>query len=159
MIIDRRKIVPGLIFGVTGLGIILAMPSLMSAYEARQERVGRVKDLQNNLEQAQLEQELSTERKALAEQRYADGCLVMVDESATYVSLSPTQTVVDRRTGDPLPDETVICDIRGITAVTLDGRPTSFAFTGNHELVRESIERAERNRGFVSPSETQEDGQ
>lgn len=146
----NRKTAPILIFGVASIATIATFPLMVSAYQQRQARVERVTQLQINLEQAQLEQELASERKSLAEQRYKDGCLFIMSNDSVYVSLSADQVISDRFTRMPLPDETTVCDYLGNTAVTVDGRPTNFAFTGDSELVSESLDLANKSLNIAT---------
>ena len=97
----------------------------------------------NVSEQRRLEENASLikAKAAIAEQRYKDGCtlVVAVNSPKNLATLVNGEPVYDRTTNKPLPVGTVVCDGNGNTAVlasNINGVPvvTDMAFTGNREL-------------------------
>jgi hypothetical protein len=97
----------------------------------------------NVSEQRRLEENASLikAKAAIAEQRYKDGCtlVVAVNSPKNLATLVNGEPVYDRTTNKPLPVGTVVCDGNGNTAVlasNINGVPvvTDIAFTGNREL-------------------------
>jgi hypothetical protein len=97
----------------------------------------------NASEQRRLEEnaELIKAKAAIAEQRYKDGCtlVVAVNSPKNLATLVNGEPVYDRTTNKPLPVGTVVCDGNGNTAVlasNANGVPvvTDMAFTGNRDL-------------------------
>ena len=75
----------------------------------------------------------------MAEQRYKTGCLPIAinDQPA---NLAEGIQVLDPRTGTSLPPNVVVCDLNGNTAMIGSGGIVGdFAWTGNAQLVRDSI--------------------
>ncbi|TVQ23559.1 MAG: hypothetical protein EA367_02335 [Leptolyngbya sp. DLM2.Bin15] len=146
----NRKTVP-IIIGIAAVGMIVALtPSVISNQTNMASRRDRVGQLSMDLEQSKMEMELSTARKQLAEQRYKEGAVFVVNRENTFISLNEDTPIIDRLTGNPLPKGTWVADIYGNTAeLDSEGIPVNFAFTGNSDLVREALERANKNRQFA----------
>ncbi|BAY50674.1 hypothetical protein SAMD00079811_83050 (plasmid) [Scytonema sp. HK-05] len=103
----------------------------------------RARIASNASEQRRLEEnaELVKAKAAIAEQRYRDGCtiVVAVNSPNSLATLVEGEPVFDRTSKKPLPAGTVVCDVNGSTAVlasNLNGVPvvTDLAFTGNRDL-------------------------
>jgi hypothetical protein len=103
----------------------------------------RARIASNASEQRRLEEnaELIKAKAAIAEQRYKDGCtlVVAVNSPRNLATLVEGEPVFDRTTSKPLPVGTVVCDAQGSTAVlasNANGVPVvaDMAFTGKREL-------------------------
>lgn len=95
----------------------------------------------NQLEREQqqrlkMEAQLQVERAAIAEQRYAKGCLFIVGlDNEQPMNISDGMTIVNR--GDkttPIADGAYVCDRWGMTGVVRNGVVTDTAFTGKPQL-------------------------
>lgn len=151
----NRKLVPYLIFAAGAAGAALLAPSIMSNVQDQSQRQSTIAGRGADIQQAQIESEQAQHRRELAQSRYQQGCLFILETSTnTYVSLSEGMTITDRLTGLPVPDDTDICDIYGNTAVTEGGKPRQILFTGNVKLVRESLALAEQYNQFVGNIQT-----
>ena len=121
----------------------------------------RARIVSNASEQRRLEEnaELSKIKAVIAEQRYKDGCTIVVAVSSprNLATLVLGEPVLDRTSKKSLPSGTVVCDANGNTAVlspNVDGIPvvSDLAFTGNREL---AIAQVRKIRGakvyYVTP--------
>ena len=139
----NRKLVPALILGSGALLSLAMLPLVFASAQDQQSRVGRARDLQQDLGQSQLEHSEVVENAAeLARQRFEAGCLVIVDlETNTYVAITEGSRVVDRLNRRALPPNVPVCDYLGGTAQTdSNGRLINYAFLGDRELVQSHIE-------------------
>jgi len=149
------------VYGGLGLmAVLAAIPSLGNA----QGVMGDFQDMRASASQGasdharqMLEQENLAARAEIAEQRYHNGCVPVVDWSQqNWVSLIAGEVVIDPVTKFPVPDGTVVCDANGNTAITRNndkGWPvaTSFAFTGNQEVVRRRLSQFQQHN-FQQPT-------
>jgi hypothetical protein len=103
----------------------------------------RARIASNASEQRRLEEnaELIKAKAAIAEQRYRDGCtmVVAVNSPRNLATLVLGEPVFDRTTNKPLPVGTVVCDGNGSTGVLASNANnipvvTDMAFTGNRDL-------------------------
>lgn len=107
--------------------------------------------LQQLAQDSALRQATATEQQLLREDKVARRRLetahlmVFLDDRSKYVRLSPDLLVVDPITGHPLPDDTVIADLDGRTAIVKDGYPTQImtaqweSITEHREWLRERM--------------------
>lgn len=98
---------------------------------------------ERRLEQSQ---ELAKNKAEIAQQRYKDGCaiVVAVNSPKNLATLVEGETVYDRTSKKPLPSGTIVCDANGNTGIlspNKNGVPvvSSVAFTGNRELAIEQV--------------------
>ncbi len=91
-------------------------------------------------------QEMARNKAAIAQQRYQDGCtiVVAVNSPRNLATLVEGETVYDRTSKKPLPSGTVVCDGNGNTGILKpdkNGIPvvSDMAFTGNRELAIDQI--------------------
>ena len=151
----NRKLVPFLIFAAGAAGAALLAPSIIANVQDGNHRTSTISGRGADIQQGEIELEQAAQRRAIAESRYESGCLFILETATnTYVSLASDMTITDRLTGKAVPDDVVICDIYGNTALTANGQPRQIFFTGNNELVRESLARAEKNLQFVGNIQT-----
>ena len=103
----------------------------------------RARIASNASEQRRLEEnaELIKGKAIIAEQRYRDGCTIVVAANSpkNLATLVEGEPVFDRTTKKPLPVGTVVCDGNGSTGVlasNANGVPvvTDMAFTGNRDF-------------------------
>lgn len=143
--ITQQQLVP-IVLG--GLAIATAIPSLGSLgkmggeLQAMRAEASRISNRSNTLQLAQQETE---ESAAIADIRYRDSCLPVVDLESQqhYVSLVEGKPVIDSVSGEPLPGGTVVCDAHGNTAVLVaeDGKAVArhFAYTGDRDLINHRL--------------------
>lgn len=133
---------------IGGLTVLTAIPSLGNLggmagnlQEMRQE-AARISDRSHTLQLAQQETESAA---AIANIRYRESCLPVVDLASQqhYVSLVEGKPVIDSVSGVPLPAGTVVCDAHGNTAVlVLEGSTAvarHFAYTGDRTLIQHRL--------------------
>lgn len=108
----------------------------------------RARIANNASEQRRLEEnaELIKAKAAIAEQRYNNGCTIVVAANSpnSLATLVEGEPVFDRTSKKPLPNGTVVCDSNGNTAVlasNANGVPVvaDMAFTGNRQLALDQI--------------------
>ena len=134
-----------LVFGA--LILVTAIPSVsnlgglsQSVGEARKEadRIG------DEMTQLHLSQQEAEQKAEIANSRYQNGCVPVVDRSRTsYVTLVKGRPVFDAKTSRPLPAGTFVCDGHGNTAVLADDDEDAstpavamgFAFTGDKAVI------------------------
>lgn len=104
--------------------------------------------------------ELVKAKAAIAEQRYKDGCtiVVVVNSPRNLATLVEGETVLDRTSKKSLPAGTVVCDVNGNTgvlAVNTDGVPvvTDMAFTGDRQLALNLISKIRGARVYYNTPE------
>jgi hypothetical protein len=107
------------------------------------ERVSTKTAEERRLEQSR---ELAKTKAAIAEERYKNGCTIVVSGSSpkNLTTLVEGEPILDRTSKKSLPAGTVVCDGNGTTGIlTLNtkGIPvtTDLAYTGNRELALEQI--------------------
>lgn len=135
-------------FLAAGTGIIaLSSPSLVASFESQQARVSRSASLQRELEASEFEAQLRAQATALANSRYENGCLALVDaQTSIFIPITQNAIVVDRLNGNPLPPNVDVCDHVGGTGTTdADGRVINYAFTGDASIVRQFLDTSEGN--------------
>lgn len=113
---------PHLLFA--GLIALTAVPSLgnvkgftgeVARARAEADRIGQ------DMTELQLSQQEAEQKAVVALERYANGCVPVVDNTQTkYVSLQLNVPVIDSVTLQPLPAGTVVCDAHGNTGVMTD---------------------------------------
>ncbi|MEH2384165.1 MAG: hypothetical protein V7K27_35650 [Nostoc sp.] len=94
-------------------------------------------------------QQSAKNQAAIAEERYRNGCLILLYKGR-LVAIAQGKPVYDPITKQPLPKGTVVCDGYGTSAILeprdFDGdgkfQPVvaSEAFTGNSQLIKQSLE-------------------
>ena len=85
--------------------------------------------------------------------RYQEGCIFVVatNNPDVAVSIVENEPVIDLTTKQPLANTSIVCDFTGGTGIIRNGVVSSFAFTGNAEVINAAKARA----GFdVSESST-----
>ncbi len=130
-----------------GFGAVALVATFFSHGDIQRSMQGlsedRARIASNASEQRRLEEnaELIKAKAAIAEQRYKDGCTMVVaaNSPTNLATLVLGEPVFDRTTKKPLPAGTVVCDANGTTAVLAsneNGVPvvSDMAFTGNREL-------------------------
>lgn len=140
-----RRHKTSIIFG----GLILGSLALSSGDIARNMRsMSQVKEqvAYQSDKQIKLEQQLEFEKQQakIADARYENGCLPSVIghyPDVQYVSIYEGQELTDRRTKQPLPSGTVVCDGQGNTGVIQNGVVGQIAFTGNRDLIGKRLGR------------------
>ncbi|MDB9369167.1 hypothetical protein PN456_09375 [Nodularia spumigena CS-586/05] len=101
-------------------------------------------------------QQAAQAQAEIAEQRYRDGCVMVVamNNPDSFTSLSEGEPVIDHVRNVPLPIGTVVCDANGNTAVIIKGenQPVTgeIAFTGNQELIANV--RQKFNKNYALPN-------
>lgn len=120
--------------GAFGVLAIFSIPSCMESQ--RQWKVLRQKYSAN--------QELA-QMARIADERYQNGCLPLVrgtHPKLTYAPIVAGQKPTDRHTGNPLPENTVVCDSQGATGIIdSDGAIASVAVTQNRDVVAKRLKR------------------
>lgn len=94
------------------------------------------------------------EQKRIADQQTAEDryktCVPYVSGDSKkgfkFPALHESLVIRDRETNLPLPDDYLICDAHGGTALLKNGKPTDIKYTGNREVV---LKRISRYRGGV----------
>jgi len=98
------------------------------------------------------------QQSKIADQRYQNGCLPLVrgkHPNLTYAPIVAGEMPVDRHTGSPYPENTVVCDSNGATGViNATGAIASVAVTPNRDVV---AARLKRFRGGVYSQPVVED--
>ncbi len=135
-----------------GFGVLVIVAAVFSHGDIQRSMQGlsedRARIASNASEQRRLEEnaELVKVKAAIAEQRYKDGCTMVVAANSprNLATLVLGEPVFDRTSKKPLPAGTVVCDSNGNTAVLASntlGVPvvTDMAFTGNRELALAQI--------------------
>ncbi len=151
----NRKLVPYLIIAAGVAGAAALAPNIIANVQDQSQRQSTIAGRGADIQQAQIESEQAQHRRELAQSRYENGCLFIMETSTnTYVSLSDEMVITDRLSGLPVPDDTDICVIFGNTALTEGGKPRQILFTGNVKLVRESLKLAEEYQQFVGNIQT-----
>jgi hypothetical protein len=91
-------------------------------------------------------QELAKTKAAIAEQRYQDGCTIVVAANSprNLATLVEGETVLDRTSKKSLPAGTVVCDGNGNTGILKANTQsipvvTDLAFTGKRELAIDQV--------------------
>ncbi|MBD2509531.1 hypothetical protein H6G91_19920 [Nostoc muscorum FACHB-395] len=94
-------------------------------------------------------QQAAKNQAAIADERYRSGCLILLYKGQ-LVAIAQGKPAYDPVTKQPLPKGTVVCDGYGTTAILeprdFDGdgkfQPVvaSEAFTGNSQLIKQSLE-------------------
>lgn len=118
-------------------GIQNIMMQRSATAHIRQQRVS----MQVQEQEFALRQEQAKVQDAIAQQRYANGCVFLISplDQNSFVSINQGGAVVDGITGQPIAPSTTICDPNGGTAIVSDeGTATSYAFTGNAASVDEA---------------------
>jgi hypothetical protein len=98
-------------------------------------------------------QQAAKNQAAIADERYKNGCLILLYKGQ-LVAIAQGKPVYDPTTKQPLSKGTVVCDGYGTTAILeprdFDGdgkfQPVvaSEAFTGNSQLIKQSLENNRR---------------
>lgn len=140
--------------GVFALSVAAIAPSAINSAQERMALGDRVGGLENDLARVQHEESLSQSRRELAEQRYKNGCTLLLKDGA-FVTLFEGATVVDRLTGQPVVDGMTICDDQGNSGTTEGGKIVNIASTSNHELIQANTARANAARQFAGVGEGQ----
>ncbi|MBD2054795.1 hypothetical protein H6F88_01940 [Oculatella sp. FACHB-28] len=129
--------------------MVLAGAANYSTISQNMQATGRVRE--KAMEHSEFNQQLQAtslfveQQAEIAEQRYSEGCVLVVasNDPTKFTSLTEGQPVLDSVRNVPLPAGTVVCDVFGNTAriVSLDGQPVAseFAYTGNKQLVDDAI--------------------
>ena len=120
--------------GAFGVIAVFSIPSCMESQ--RQWKIVREKYSAN--------QEIS-QLARVADERYKNGCLPLVrgtHPNLTYAPVVLGQKPSDRHTGNPFPQNTVVCDSNGATGVIDEtGAIASVAVTQNRDLVAKRLKR------------------
>jgi hypothetical protein len=124
----------------------------MDSLASEKERVSLKTAEKRRLEESQ---ELVKTRAAIAEQRYKDGCtiVVAVNSPRNLATLVEGETVLDRTSKKSLPAGTVVCDGNGSTGIlasNAEGIPvtTDLAYTGNRQLAIEQVRKIKGAKVF-----------
>jgi hypothetical protein len=124
----------------------------MDSVAFEKERVSLKTAEEKRLEQGQ---ELVKARAAIAEQRYKDGCtiVVAVNSPKNLATLVEGETVLDRTSKKSLPAGTVVCDGNGNTGVLkANGQNipvvSDLTYTGNRELAIDQVRRIKGAKVF-----------
>ena len=130
-----------------GAGIVASLLISQGNIRENARTLGEVREIAQanaaNEMRLRASQQASEGQAEIAEQRYQEGCLVVVAQSdpAAFTSLTEGQPVLDRIRKTPLPLGTLVCDAYGNTGKIVpdsQGNPVvgELAFTGNKELAR-----------------------
>lgn len=121
--IDQNRMIAAGI-GIFTLGVLMGTPNMTRQASHQAQIASSEWALQQSQDQADL-------RAQLAEMRYQNGCLVVMDATGTSpVNLVAETPVVDVTTGIALPLGTEVCDVHGNTGV-IKANPD----TGKPEIV------------------------
>jgi outer membrane murein-binding lipoprotein Lpp len=138
---------------IPSIGNLGKFNSEVSQVRAEADRMGQE---MNSLKLSQQEAEMERE---IANERYASGCLPVVDPTgANYVTLVLNGYVVDKASEQPLPVGAIVCDAHGNTGVVKDddsdpvtpGVVQDMAFTGDRDLIVSSLSKFDPAR-YASP--------
>lgn len=139
-----RKYKDHIMFGI-GLGAIL-----LFSYKDIQGNLNTItttkEAIANNnaeLNKLNVSRQFEQEQAEIANQRYTEGCLPVVDrKTRKYISINKGTLITDRLSKKALTEGTVVCDAQGSTGVIqVDGTVDKIAFTGNRDLVAKRIKR------------------
>lgn len=124
---------------VPSLGGLKGFTSEVNAARSEAKRIGQ------ETTQLTLSQQEATQKAAIANQRYQQGCIPVVSpDQSQYVTLVKNKPVVDNASKAPLPAGSVVCDAHGNTAMLVDDDQVAdtpavaqaFAFTGDKAIIQ-----------------------
>lgn len=139
----KELLVVGLLITVFGIA------SNMGSFKANQQASSQIKlqrqEIAQENTQLRIAEQVASERAEIAGDRYTRGCVLVVSGSDARLAASIAQgkPVLDWATGNPLPDETVVCDPYGNTGIIADGVVAQTAFTGNQEVINQRLQQAQ----------------
>lgn len=129
-----------IIIGLFGFGITQAFSSQARATRSEIRAADSENAREFTLQQQQ--QRHADQSRAIAEERYADGCTLvyLLDGAGQVISLFEGMQVVDSLTRQPLPEGTTVCDPNGATSVLgAGGTVTGIAITPDVSMVQQLI--------------------
>ena len=105
--------------------------------------------LQLELSQAELEAE-----QPIADQRYLNGCNLVVNtiDPTQYVSLTLGEPVIDMGLNRPFGDGNVFCDVFGNTGIIKGGVVADMARTGDRQIIQDAINAQGINAHALPPA-------
>ncbi len=129
------------ILGCFGFGI--ANTFSPQSRQIRQETQQQEKQFSRELTLQQQQQRHSQQSRAIAEQVYQEGCILvaMSDGSDNIISLFEGMQVVDSETSQPLAPGTAVCDPNGaVSTLGAGGVVQTIAVTPDLQLVNQAIQ-------------------
>lgn len=95
--------------------------------------------------QLRIAEQVTAERAEIAGDRYSRGCVLVVsgENPNQAASIAEGKPVLDWATGNPLPDNTVVCDPYGNTGVIVEGVISKTAFTGDQEVINQRLQQSQ----------------
>lgn len=128
----------------------LALISIAFSHKDIKQNMDSMSEIRNqigrqSLKQTKLENQFDFEQKQakIAEARYQAGCILIVakENERNLATIQEGDVISDRNNGKTLPNNSVICDGHGNTAVIKDGKADLVAFTGDRTLVIQQVKR------------------
>lgn len=135
-----------MIFGAGILGIALfSKESIQANLKYQNQQSIAFQSQQNELALIQSSTKIQEQRKVIAEQRFKQGCVIVVAENNPeyFTGLSLGKPVIDAIRKVPVAPGTVVCDANGNTGV-VDNKNNvgDMAFTGNQQLIESAKKKA-----------------
>jgi hypothetical protein len=120
----------------------ISYPNIKANWEGMSQLQAATRENTQKAWKLKASEQAADEQAKIAEQRYKDGCLVIVSTKNpnNYTTLTEGEPVYDRTRNVPLPVGTKVCDRYGNTGKIVEGQDGTpvvgeLAFTGNSEVI------------------------